>query len=109
MGSTDRNDDRSSFSNYGACVDLYAPGSNVTSTLPGGRVGLMSGTSMAAPVVSGAAALYMETHPDATLPEVKAALLRNAVGQKHVVPAVRLLMVHVHDRNGTRGASAPPQ
>ncbi len=59
VGSTDRYDDRSYFSNYGSVVDIFAPGSSITSTLDGGGVGSMSGTSMASPHVAGVAAGYL--------------------------------------------------
>ena len=98
VGSTDWNDRLSSFSNYGACVDLYAPGTRITSTVPGRRLAVRSGTSMACPIVSGAVAMYLEGRPHAKLREVRAALIRNAVGRKEVVPARRILLVHVHDR-----------
>ncbi|MFN7332315.1 MAG: S8 family peptidase, partial [bacterium] len=56
----------SSFSNYGATtVDIAAPGSSIYSTLPGGRYGTYSGTSMATPHVTGAVALYVAEHPNA--------------------------------------------
>jgi len=63
------------YSNFGATtVTLAAPGDNVLSTLPGGRYGLLSGTSMAAPMVSGAVALLWDTHPDWTYRQVLAKL-----------------------------------
>lgn len=69
----------SSFSNYGATmVDIAAPGSSVYSTLPGGRYGTYSGTSMATPHVTGAAALYAAEHPNASAAEIRAALLSSA-------------------------------
>jgi subtilisin family serine protease len=98
VGATDREDYRSSFSNFGSCVDLYAPGTKVTSTLPNNRSGLMSGTSMACPVVSGTVALHLERYPTATFQEVKDAISRNAVGQHNVVPASRMLLVQVKER-----------
>ena len=64
--SSDSADQKSSFSNYGPCVDAYAPGSAITSTWPGGGTKTTSGTSMAAPAVTGVAALYLSSHPSAT-------------------------------------------
>ncbi|MER7251088.1 S8 family serine peptidase [Kribbella sp. NPDC000426] len=55
---------KSSFSNFGLNkIDVAAPGSSILSTLPGGGYGLMSGTSMASPHVTGVAALLKSTHP----------------------------------------------
>jgi len=69
----------SSFSNYGATtVDIAAPGSSILSTLPGGRYGTYSGTSMAAPHVTGAVALYAAENPEASAAEIRAALLGSA-------------------------------
>ncbi len=80
----------SSFSNYGATlVDIGAPGSGIISTVPTssgkGKNGpyvssyaSYSGTSMATPHVTGAAALYASTHPGATAAQIKAAILNNA-------------------------------
>ncbi len=59
VASVNRDGTRSEFSNYGSWVDLAAPGSHIMSTIPDNGYDLMSGTSMAAPVVSGVAALYM--------------------------------------------------
>ncbi len=63
------------FSNFGSVVDLSAPGVCMTSTYPGGLYAFGSGTSFASPLVAGAAALYLATHPDATPAEVRAALI----------------------------------
>ena len=66
----------SSFSNYGGSqVDLAAPGSEIYSTLPGGAYGTYSGTSMAAPHVTGAVALYASAYSNATASQIGSALL----------------------------------
>jgi len=66
----------SSFSNFGInSVDIGAPGSGITSTLPSNTYGSYNGTSMATPHVTGAAALYKSLHPSATAAEIKAAIL----------------------------------
>ncbi|MCL2916253.1 S8 family peptidase [Shewanella corallii] len=59
VGSTDDNDSRSSFSNFGECLDIFAPGRNITSTWINGGTNTISGTSMASPHVAGIAALYL--------------------------------------------------
>jgi cell wall-associated protease len=70
-----------SFSNYGKKdVDVFAPGTKIYSTLPGGnRYGNLQGTSMAAPVVAGVAALIMEYYPSLTPQEVKYCIVKSAV------------------------------
>src|SRR5262249_52474225 len=65
VASTDRNDRLAASSNYGAAtVQLAAPGASILSTLPGGRYGTYSGTSMATAFVAGAVALVWDLHPD---------------------------------------------
>jgi subtilisin family serine protease len=72
-GSYDKDDTFANFSNYGGDVDLIAPGKCILSTVPGGY-GFLSGTSMAAPHVTAAAALYKASRPTATPSQVRSAL-----------------------------------
>lgn len=68
-----------SFSQYGATsVDICAPGVSINSTLPYNKYGAYSGTSMATPHVTGAAALYAAAHPGASAAQIKSALLSGA-------------------------------
>ena len=57
-------DQRSEFSNYGVGIDISAPGADILSTLPGGRVAALSGTSMASPVAMGVDLLVQSAHPE---------------------------------------------
>jgi subtilisin family serine protease len=78
VGSTTSSDARSSFSNYGSCVDIYAPGSNITSAALNGTSTTMSGTSMASPHVAGVGALYKATYGDAAQSTIDSWLKTNA-------------------------------
>jgi subtilisin family serine protease len=70
---------KSSFSNFGLNkIDVAAPGSSILSTLPGGRYGLSSGTSMASPHVTGVAALMKSVHPSWSPSDLERALQREA-------------------------------
>jgi subtilisin family serine protease len=73
-GSYDRDDTFADFSNHGSDVDLIAPGKCIWSTKPGPTYGYSSGTSMAAPAVTGAVALYKASRPLATPAEVRESL-----------------------------------
>nr|WP_238355555.1 S8 family peptidase [Kribbella sandramycini] len=71
VAASERTDARASYSSTGYCVDVYAPGSAIVSTLNNGGSGAMNGTSMATPHVAGVAALYLQTSPSATPATVK--------------------------------------
>jgi subtilisin family serine protease len=82
VGATDKTDRRASFSNYGKCVDIFAPGVQITSASNASNTGtaVMSGTSMASPHVAGAAALVLGAHPTWTPKQVRESLVANATG-----------------------------
>jgi subtilisin family serine protease len=84
VGATQSADFRASFSNYGTCLDLFAPGEGITAAWIGGSsaTATKDGTSMAAPHVAGAAGMYLEAYPTATPAEVAAALISNATPNK---------------------------
>jgi len=89
VAASDKSDQRASFSNKGGCVDLFAPGQQISSAWHTGDAATkaLSGTSMASPHVAGAAALYLGAHPKARPAEVADALLKAAVGGKVADPA----------------------
>jgi serine protease len=84
VGSTTNTDARSSFSNFGSCLDIYGPGSNILSAwhTSSTATNTISGTSMASPHVAGVAALYLANNPNATPTQVRNALVDNATSGK---------------------------
>jgi subtilisin family serine protease len=79
-GSTTSTDARSSFSNFGTCLDLFAPGSSILSAwyTSNTATATLSGTSMASPHVAGVAALYKQANPSASSTTIRNAIVNNA-------------------------------
>jgi len=79
VASINKKGELSSFSNYGEeNVDIAAPGEDITSTLPGNRIGQKSGTSIATPFVSGEAALMFSKYPDLSAKEIKDRIINSS-------------------------------
>jgi subtilisin family serine protease len=80
VAASDKNNTKAYFSNYGLkTVHLFAPGVNILSTMPGGKTGSMSGTSMATPFVAGSAALILSAYPNFNYQEIKNRLINNVI------------------------------
>jgi subtilisin family serine protease len=95
VGSTTNTDARSSFSDFGSCVDFFAPGSNITSAsfLTDTGTATMSGTSMASPHVAGVAAQYLQGAPGSTPQQVRDGLF--SLTTKSVVTDARSANAHL--------------
>ncbi len=80
VGASDQSDVKASFSNFGSCVDVFAPGVNILSAWAWNDYASFtaSGTSMASPHVAGAAALYLEEHPGSSPGEVASGIMGDA-------------------------------
>ncbi|MCB1006213.1 MAG: S8 family serine peptidase [Acidimicrobiales bacterium] len=107
VGSTTSSDARSSFSNYGTCLDVFAPGSSIRSAwyTSDTATNTISGTSMASPHVAGVAALYLGQHPDATPAEVAAALVGGATPDKVTGPGSGSPNLLAHSGVAVEGAA----
>src|SRR6266542_1170251 len=107
VGATDRNDLRASFSNFGTCVDIFAPGVGITSSWSTSdtATNTISGTSMATPHVAGVAALILGGSPSLTPQQVRDRMVADAttgvVGNPGTGSPNRLLFVN-------NGATPPP-
>jgi subtilisin family serine protease len=78
VANSTKDDQRATSSSIGACVDLYAPGTSIRSTVPGGGTASYSGTSMAAPHAAGVAALYKQVNGDVTSTVIERWILDHA-------------------------------
>ena len=109
VGSTTRTDARSSFSNYGPCLDLFAPGSSITSAWYSSdtATATISGTSMAAPHVAGVAALRLQGSPGAAPATVRDAIADNATSGVVRNPGSGSPNRLLHSRFGTAPPSPP--
>ncbi len=89
VGATTSTDARASYSNYGTCLDIFAPGSSITSAwyTSNTAINTISGTSMASPHVAGVAALYLQGHPTASNAAVRNYLVAISTLNKVIGPA----------------------
>ncbi|CRK59994.1 Alkaline serine exoprotease A precursor [Alloactinosynnema sp. L-07] len=110
VNASDINDARASFSNFGTCTDLFAPGVNITSAWIGGAgaTNTISGTSMASPHVAGAAALYLAANPSATPATVNAAIVNAATPNKITNPGTGSANRLLFTGSGTTPPPPPP-
>ena len=88
VGATERTDARASYSNFGSVLDIFAPGSGITSSwgTSDTATNTISGTSMATPHVAGVAARYLQSNPGASPAQVSSALVSAATPNKVTSP-----------------------
>jgi len=109
VGATTSADARASYSNYGSCLDIFAPGSSITSAwyTSTSATNSISGTSMATPHVVGAAALVLQANPSYTPAQVASYLTSNAVSGKVTSPGTGSPNLLLHVVNSDGGGSTP--
>jgi hypothetical protein len=73
-----RDDSRAYFSNYGPCSDIYSPGVDIESTVPGNKTAVYSGTSMACPITAGVLNHYVDMYPNMNMAQIKQKMLSEA-------------------------------
>ncbi len=101
VGATESSDARASYSNFGTCLDIFGPGSGITSAwyTSDTATNTISGTSMASPHVAGGAALILSANPTFTAQQVRDKLVADSTPNKVTVPGTgspnRLLFVNV--------------
>jgi serine protease len=113
VGSTQNNDARSSFSNFGTCLDIFAPGTSITSAwhTSTSATNTISGTSMASPHVAGVAALYLANNPTATPAQVTNAIINASTPNKVTSPGTgspNRLLYSLFDGGGDPPPPPPP-
>jgi subtilisin family serine protease len=109
IGATNSTDTKASWSNYGDCVDLFAPGVSITSAWHSSNTATntISGTSMAAPHVAGVAALYLQGTPGASPAQVGQAIVEAST--KHIVSSSNTANNHLlYSLLGGDGGTEPP-
>jgi subtilisin family serine protease len=107
-GATDASDNRASFSNYGSCVDLHAPGVSIVSAGAASDTAsaTMSGTSMATPHVAGAAARYLSRNTTASPAQVQTALVSSST--PGVVRGIKATCTFIDQLFGSCGTVGTP-
>ena len=111
VGAVDATDQRGDYSNYGSCVNIFAPGTNITSAWNGGEGDskVFTGTSMAAPHVAGAAALYIQAFPELSAVGIKEKLLQDAtVGIVRGVQGSQNRLLNLQAVTFRSGRTPPP-
>jgi subtilisin family serine protease len=110
VGATQNNDAKASFSNYGTCVDIFAPGVNITSSWNTNdtATNTISGTSMATPHVVGAAALIASANPGYTPQQVRDAMVNNATTGVVTSPGTGSPNKLLYVGNGSTPPPPPP-